>query len=177
MNGQSSSHPHARWQRFLDGYQRVLRVPVVGLAIVAGVGLAVMMSVTCADVVLRIFRISLTGAYDLVKLSGAITIACALPYTTAVKGHVAIEYFFHKLSRRGRIGVDAVIRILVLGLFAVLGWQSVRYGVDLRANNEVSQTLQIPVFWVPWVIAVACGLVVLVTVYHLLRPGQPMIPP
>ena len=50
----------------------------------------------------------ITGALDLGKGCGALVIAGALPYTTAVKGHVAIEYFFHKLGRRGRIVVDTL---------------------------------------------------------------------
>ena len=92
-------------------YHRALRALVKALAYVAGASLMVMVLVTSADVVLRIFRLSLTGAYDIVKIAAAITIAAALPYTTAIKGHVAIEYFFHKLGRRGRIVVDALMRL------------------------------------------------------------------
>ncbi len=177
MHDRQSSPSATTFQRALDRYQQWLRVPVTILAVVAGASLMIMMLVTCADVVLRLFRVSLTGAYDVARITGALTIACALPYTTAVKGHVAIEYFFHKLGRRGRIVVDALIRVLAMGLFGVLAWQSVRYGMSLRESGEVSPTLPISVFWVPYVIGLACGLVVLVTFYHLLRPGQPMIKP
>lgn len=155
----------------------VVRVVVYALAGVAGLGVLAMMSVTCADVVLRIFDRSLTGAVDLVTLAGAVTIACALPYTTAVKGHVAVEYFFHKLGRRGRVVVDTLTRLLAIGMFAVVCRESIRYGGKLHANGEVTMTLDIPTFWVPYVIAFASGTVALVILGHLLHPGKELIKP
>jgi TRAP-type C4-dicarboxylate transport system permease small subunit len=160
-------------------YCRALRFVVNALLVVAGLGVLTMMVVTCVDVVMRLPWINraLLGAYDIVKITGALTLAAALPYTTAVKGHVAIEYFFHKLNRRGRIITDAVIRLLGMAFFAFLSWQSVVYGLALRDSGQVSQTLQLPVFWVPYVIGVCCGVVVLVIAYNLVHPGREMIKP
>jgi TRAP-type C4-dicarboxylate transport system permease small subunit len=162
---------------FLQFYHRALRVLVKALALVASASLMVMVLVTSAEVLLRIFRLSFTGAYDIVKIAAAITIAAALPYTTAIKGHVAIEYFFHKLGRRGRIVVDALMRLGGMTLFSLLAWGCIDYGNSLRTRGEVSMTLQLPVFWVPYVLAASCGLVVLIKVYHLTHPGKPMIKP
>ena len=161
----------------VDLYHRGLRALVRALAWVAGASLMVMVLVTSAEVVLRVFRVSLTGAYDIVKLAAAITIAAALPYTTAIKGHVAIEYFFHKLGRRGRIVVDALMRLCGMALFGLLAWGCVDYGNSLRTKGEVSMTLQLPIFWVPYVLAFSCALVVLIKIYHLTHPGKPMIKP
>ncbi len=161
----------------LQFYHQALRALVIALAYVACASLLVMVLVTSAEVVLRVFRVSLTGAYDIVKIAAAITIAAALPYTTAIKGHVAIEYFFHKLGRRGRIVVDALMRLGGMALFSLLAWGCVDYGNSLRAKGEVSMTLQLPIFWVPYVLGVSCALVVLIKVYHLTHPGKPMIKP
>ncbi len=158
-------------------YHRALWASVMALAYVACASLLVMVLVTSADVVLRIFRLSLTGAYDIVKMAAAITISAALPYTTAIKGHVAIEYFFHKLGRRGRMVVDALMRLGGMALFGLLAWGCVDYGNSLRAKGEVSMTLQLPIFWVPYVLALSCALVVLIKVYHVTHPGKPMIKP
>lgn len=161
----------------LGWYDKPLRWLVRSLGIVSWMGLVFMMSVTAADVVLRVFGVSLTGAYDLVEMAAMVTIAAALPYTTAIKGHVAIEYFFHKLGRRGRVVVDSIMRLMVMGLFSLLAWGSVGYGNSLRAKGEVSMTLQAPVFWLPYVLAFSCALVVLITLYHLVHPGREMIKP
>jgi TRAP-type C4-dicarboxylate transport system permease small subunit len=161
--------------RLIDKYHGALQWVVKGLASVAGAALLLMVLITTVDVVLRKFGLSLTGAYDLVKIAAAITVAAALPYTTAIKGHVAIEFFFHKLGRRGRAVVDAFMRLGGMTLFALLAWGCIDYGNSLRAKGEVSMTLQLPIFWVPYVLALSCVLVVLIKLYHLSHPGRPMI--
>ena len=163
----------------LSLYSRMLCLIVYILVVMAGLGVLTMVAVTCIDVILRLPGInrSLFGAYDIVKITGALTLAATLPYTTAVKGHVAIEYFFHKLNRRGRIVVDTIIRLMGMTLFGFLSWRSFIYGLDLYRTGQVSQTLQLPVFWIPYVIGFCCGIVVLVIGHNLLHPGQEMIKP
>jgi len=160
-------------------YTCALRIVVYFLVAVAGLSVLAMMAITCADVVLRLKWINrpFVGAYDLVKIAGALSLAAALPYTTAVKGHVAIEYFFHKFNRRGRIGLDTLLRLLAMALFAFFAWRSVAYGFDLHRIGQVSQTLQFPVFWVPFVIGFCCAVVVLVIGHNLIHPGREMIKP
>ncbi len=163
--------------RLVLRYHRVLRALVRFLGFLSGAGLMVMVAVTTLDVVLRVFRVPFTEAYDLVKIAAVLTVAAALPYTTAIKGHVAIEFFFHKLGRRGRAGVDALMRLMGMALFGLLAWGSVRYGNSLLESGEVSLTLGLPVFWVPYLLAASCGLVVLVKIHHLFHPGQSLLEP
>lgn len=164
-------------RRVIELYYQALRALVKALAWVAGAALMVMVLATSVDVVLRKLGMPLTGAYDIVKIAAAISVAAALPYTTAIKGHVAIEFFFHKLGRRGRMVVDALMRLCGMTLFGLLAWGCIDYGNSLRLKGEVSMTLQLPIFWVPYVLAASCALVVLIKIYHLSHPGKPMIKP
>lgn len=148
---------------------------VLASAAVAGLGVLAMTTVTCVDVVLRQFGHPLVGAYDLVRIAGGVTLACALPITTALKGHVAIEYFFHKLRRPGRIVVDTLMRLVQLTACSVAARECLRHGSKLLRSGEVTPTLQWPTFWVAWVLAAACVLTALVTLYHLTHPGREMI--
>ena len=161
------------------GYAWLLRAVVYTLVAISGISVLTIMLVTCADVILRLKWINhpFVGAYDIVKIAGALSLATALPYTTAVKGHVAIEYFFHKLSRRGRVVLDSLIRPLGMALFAFFAWRSVTYGFELHRTHQVSQTLQLPVFWLPFVIGFCCAIVVLVILHNLLHPVREMIKP
>lgn len=163
--------------RLYSMYVRALRGAVVALAGLSGLGLMAMIAITCGDVIMRAFGRPIVGSYDLVRICGALTIACALPYTTAVKGHIAIEYFFHKLPPLGRIAVDTLTRLLGIALFGLLASRSALYGRQLYEAGETSQTLALPVFWIPYVIAVCCALVMLVILHHLLHPGRPMVAP
>ncbi|MGA1865001.1 MAG: TRAP transporter small permease [bacterium] len=159
------------------GFFKVLRMFVFLLAIIAGIGILTMIGVTCLDVIMRMFRHPLVGAFDIVKVAGTVTIAAALPYTTAVKGHVAIEYFFQKLSRRSRIFTDTFVRMLGILLFSFISRQSLIYAAALKRSGEVTLTLQIPVFLIMYFIAFCFALVALVIFYNLLHPGREMIKP
>ena len=158
-------------------YHRLLKGLVYLLAALAAVSILVLMLITAVDVVFRALNQPIKGAYDLVQIAVVVAITGALPYTTAVKGHVAIEVFYHKLGRRGRVIMDSFIRILAMVLFAVLALQSFFYGNQLKATGQVSMTLQIPLFWVPYLITFSSVVVVLVIFDNLLHPGKEMIKP
>jgi hypothetical protein len=66
---------------------------------------------------------------------------------------------------------------MVIAFFAVIARQTVIYGNTLRRTGEVSLTLQIPVYWVAYVIAATLAVTVLVKIYNLLHPGREMIKP
>jgi len=133
------------------------------------------MMVICGDVILRIVGHPVKGAYDIVRVAGAVTISCSLPITTAMKGHVAIEYFFRKLGRRWRIAVDSVMRLLALGGFVMAAYECVGYGVRFLKNGQVTDTIELPIFWVPWLMAVSFAVTALVVVFHLVYPGRGMV--
>ncbi len=156
-------------------YMKSLRGAVSGLAAAAGAAIVAMMLVICADVLLRAAGRPIAGSYDIVRILSVVVIVCALPYTTAVKGHVAVELLLHKLPGRGRAALDAVNRALVLVLFGLLAVYNVRYGLQLKASGELMATLPIPVYWIPWVITGASGVVVLVISCHMLHPEEELI--
>ena len=161
----------------LDPLWRVLRAIIMGLALVAGLAIFAIIGITVSDVVLRIFKKGILGAYDLVRIAGSIAIACSLPYVTAVKGHIAIEFLHHRLSKRGRTLLDFSFRLIALALFSFLVWRFWLYGVMLLKSNQVMQTLPIPVFWMPWMTAFCFLFVIAAIAYHLIHPGKEFIKP
>ncbi len=164
-------------RKLISVYHRVLRTVVYILAAVSGLAILAMIVVTIADVLLRKSPWPIVGAYDIVQIAGGVAISAALPYTTAVKGHVAIEFLYHKLSQSGRLFLDIFLRVLSIGLFGWAAWQFVRYGQSFRAVNQVSQTLQWPIFWLPWLTAFCLVVMVLVIFYNMTHPGKAMIKP
>lgn len=165
------------FQRSGEFYRRALVALVMGLNTLAGFSIVFMMVVTCADVLMRLFGHPLKGSYDLVQIAGALTIACALPYTTAVKGHVAVEFLYLKLGHRGRMAVDIMVRSILIALFVILAVQSVKYGTSLHRSGEVTPTLEIPLYGVMYLIAFSCAVVSLVVLFNLLNPRKELIKP
>lgn len=154
-----------------------LRRVVSSLGVVAGAAVVAMIVVTCIDVVGRRLGHPLKGTYDIIEILGAITIAGGLPYTTACKGHVAIEFFFQRLSRRGKILVDTVWRTIMVSMFVFLTWRFAQYGLEIKASGQGTSTMGWPVFWLPWWFSLCCGVMVLVILYHLTHPGKALMKP
>jgi len=146
-----------------------------GMTGISCIGLVAMMVIIFADVSLRVMGYPVKGAYDIVRVAGAVTIACSLPITTAMKGHVAIEYFFQKLNMRWRVAVDSVMRVVMIGAFLLAAYECVGYGIRFLRNSQVTDTIEMPIFWVPWLMAVSFGVTALVVVFHLVYPGREMV--
>ena len=161
----------------LESFFGAVRGIIVALALLAGVAILGMMGVTMVDVVLRLFRTGMVGAYDIVRICGVVAISCALPYVTAVKGHIAIEFFYQNFARAGRVVLDSVFRVLALALFGFLVYRNVHYGLSLHASGTMMPTLRVPVFWMPLLVSFNAVLICIVIAYHLVHPGEEMIRP
>jgi TRAP-type C4-dicarboxylate transport system permease small subunit len=125
------------------------------LHVIAGGSLVFLMTVTCADVVLRYFRHPIPGTYELVGYAAAIAIGFAMPLTSWMRGHVMVDSIIARLPRGGRAGFHVITRLLAIGLFVLLGWNLVTFGFDLRATGEVSPTLELKYYPVVLGVAVA----------------------
>ena len=156
---------------FWDGVMAL----VYAFAFAAGVALIAMALLTCADIAMRLAGRAFAGTYDIVKILAVVAVAGALPLTTAAKGHVAIEFFFGKLGPRTRLVVDSVMRAAMIAALGFSVWGLWLRGARVRVANEVSNVLEIPLFWTFWVLAAACALTAVVVVFHLVKPGKEMV--
>ena len=136
---------------------------------VAAVAVVVMMSVTALDVVMRFFRISLPGAYDVISLLGAVVVAFALTYTSIQRGHIAVDFVYQKVPERYRPFLDIFNEFAGCVFFALLAWQCFVYAAAFRSAGEVSLTIQMPVY--PFVagIGLNCVLLSMYLLLHLVR--------
>ncbi len=132
------------------------------LNFVSGFGLVGMTCLTCADVVLRLFRHPILGTYEIIGFMGATVAGLAMGYTTMKGGHVAVAVVVMQLSRRIQMGIFTIINLLGIGLFALLTWVCIDYGNDLKISGEVSLTLELPFFSVLYGLALSSFVVCLV---------------
>ncbi|HPQ43150.1 MAG TPA: TRAP transporter small permease [Syntrophales bacterium] len=122
----------------------------------------IMMALTCADVLLRIFRHPIPGTYEIVGLMGTIGVSFALAYTTAQKGHITVEFLTDKMPKKARLMIVTVGEFFSTVLFGILAWQGILYAMDLKQTGEVSLTVEIPVYPFVFGIAIGCMLTCLV---------------
>ena len=130
-----------------------------GLAVLAGIALAVLTLLTVADVVMRAFGRPIAGSFEVIGWLSAVALALALGYTQAHRGHVAMTLVTDLLRGRGAALLDALNSLAALVLFAIVAWVVIRYGQTLQESGSLSETLKALVY--PWVFVVAAGFVVL----------------
>lgn len=153
----------------METYDRILKAASRALSVVAGVSLVLLMTLTVVDVVLRGFRMPIPGTYELVAFAGSLVIGLALPITQRARGHIYVEVLVERLPRAARDGMHLATRLLVIGLFAVIGWNLVKYGIGLIRTHEVSLTLQMPFWPFAFAVALACFVQCLVCVGEIFK--------
>ena len=141
---------------------------------VAGIAIVAMMLLTCADVILRLFRKPILGTYELVCYLSVVGASFAMPHTSLKMGHVAVSFVVDIFPKRIRGIIESITGLVGISLFAVLAWRSFRYALSLKAGGEVSQTIQLHFY--PFVFgigfaAIGVCLVLLVGLGRNLRKG------
>jgi len=139
------------------------------ICLIAAFCLVVMMLLTSSDVILRYFGHPIKGSYDMVGLLGAVTVALSIGYTQLNGRHVATEFIGFVRSRVIQTIVRTAACLVSIGMYAVIAWQCSMVGAQLRAVGRVSDTMQIPVFPFPYVVAFGCAVNCFVLLVDLLR--------
>ena len=128
-----------------------------------------MMFLTCADIVLRLFRRPILGTYEIVGFLGAMVVGLAMAQTTLERGHVAVQVVVTRLSPQVQEVIYLITHLLSLLLFALLAWECVRYGNDFRASGEVSLTIRMPFYPVVYGIAFSAAVVCMVLFVDIMQ--------
>lgn len=136
---------------------------------VAAGAVVVMMCLTCADVILRLFRHPIPGTYEIVGLLGSVIIAFSIGYTSVEKGHIAVEFIVQKFPLRVQRFIDTINDLISACLFGLITWQSIVYASDLKQSGEVSLTIQMPIYPYVYGIALGCGLLCLVLLLDFVK--------
>jgi TRAP-type C4-dicarboxylate transport system permease small subunit len=139
------------------------------LNLIAGISLSFLMFLTITDVILRFFRKPIVGTYELVAFSGAVVIGFSVPLTSWVKGHVYVDFFILRFSQKTRNILHILTRSLVIWLFLMIGWNLIKYGMDLHKSGEVSLTLQMPFYPIAYGLAICCFIQCLVILCDILK--------
>jgi TRAP-type C4-dicarboxylate transport system permease small subunit len=139
------------------------------LNVIAGVSLTFLMLLTIADVILRNFRRPVVGTFELVAFAGAVAIGFSMPLTSWLRGHIFVDFFILKFSQKVRNIFNIASRGVVIILFLLIGWNLIKYGMDLQKSGEVSLTLQMPFYPFAYGIGICCFVQCLVMVCDIVK--------
>ena len=136
---------------------------------VAGLCLAAMILMTCANIFLRIVWIPLKGTYELMGYFGALVTAFALGYTQMKKGHIAVDVLVTLFKPKAQKLLQAISCLICTIFFSIAGWQIFQYGTTLWRTGEVTETLRIAYYPFAYGVAGGCLLLALVMLIEFLQ--------
>jgi TRAP-type C4-dicarboxylate transport system permease small subunit len=139
------------------------------LNVIAGISLTFLMLLTVMDVILRSLRKPIVGTYEVVAFAGAIVIGFSMPLTSWVRAHIFVDFFILKFSQKIRNVFNIATRILVIVLFFLIGWNLIKYGMDLYKSGEVSLTIQMPFYPIAYGVGICCFVQCLVLICDIAK--------
>ena len=139
------------------------------LSYIGAAALTFMMLLTVADVFMRAGGRPILGTYELVALSLAIVIGFTIPKVSLDRGHVYMEIVLDKLSKRNKAVLNTFTRIMCLILFTIVGYNLFLIGSEFHTSGEVSSTLKLPFFPIPYFVGVCCFVECFVFIFDIVR--------
>jgi TRAP-type C4-dicarboxylate transport system permease small subunit len=130
-------------------------IPVV----IAGVAVLALMSLASINVCLRIAQMPYSGTYEIVAFLGAIVTAFALGDTQLRKSHIVVDIVSDRYPAWLKKVMDSVGYIFSAFFFLIVGRVLFKWGNQIAASGEVSETLKI--IYYPFVYIVAIGFFIL----------------
>jgi TRAP-type C4-dicarboxylate transport system permease small subunit len=153
----------------MEGFLKTINGISRFLNIIAGISLTFLMLLTITDVILRGFKSPVPGTFEVVAFAGAVVIGFSVPLTSWLRGHIFVDFFILKFSQKGRDIFNIATRCVVIVLFFLIGWNLIKYGMDLQKSGEVSLTLQMPFYPVAYGVGVCCFVQCLVLVCDIVK--------
>ena len=126
---------------------------------IAGLFLLAMITISGANIVLRLFGLPIRGTFELMGYFGAVVTAMALGYTQIKRGHIAVDIVVLRFSEKTQRILLAVNHLVCTAFFIIVALQVYKYATTLWETGEVTETLQIVYY--PFTYAVALGWLVL----------------
>ncbi len=127
-----------------------------GLNLIAALMLASMILLTVTDVILRIAKTPIVGTYEIVGLLSAALIGFSIPFTSCIRGHIRVDFFLMLLPPDAIRIANITAKCLGIGLFFLIGWNIILFGIDLAQAGEVTPTRHIPFYPVLYGIGASC---------------------
>jgi TRAP-type C4-dicarboxylate transport system permease small subunit len=125
------------------------------LMVIGGVALIALMLLATGNVILRIFQLPFSGAYEILSFLGAVVTASALGYTQRAKGHIVVDILSERYPGMAKRLVNALSYFVISLFFAVVTWQIFLWGMKISESGELSETLKI--IYHPFIYAVSLG--------------------
>jgi TRAP-type C4-dicarboxylate transport system permease small subunit len=155
--------------RVTESFHKVAQA-MEGIGVVA---LLFTMVITSSDVVMGIFRSPINGAYDLAGIGSGIAISFSIAITSWKRQHITVDTITRKLPMRLQTLWNSVLRIVNIGVFALISIYLIKFSASLKQSGEVCGTIpSLPLWPIAFALACACLAQCLVAIADLVNPRR-----
>lgn len=127
---------------------RALDLSCRGFALGGGLVLAAMALMSVASIVGRtVFGSPITGDFELVQMSCAISVTMFLPFCQMVRGHIIVDFFTAKMTPRTQAMLDLLAAVLLAALAFLVAWRLSVGLLELRGSGDSSMILRVPTWY------------------------------
>jgi TRAP-type C4-dicarboxylate transport system permease small subunit len=137
----------------MDYFNRIIGTITRSFDYLARLGMVALMVLVVANVILRYGFTSIGGTYDYVQLITALSVTSAVAYCAYERGHIEVEILMERVPERLQGIVGSIIGLFSVGFFALASWQCVKAGIDMKAMNETTMAIYIPLYHFMWYLA------------------------
>ncbi len=135
------------------------------------VSLAGIVIVTFVDVAGRYcMNKPLVGSLEILELSMAVLGGFAMFYTTTRGGHISVDLFYVRFSRRKQTAVNRFGSLLGFGTWVIIAYQVYLLGMHMMKSGDFTSLLHIPIFPFQFIFALGILLYSLTLLIQTLRP-------
>ncbi len=150
---------------------RMLKKIVKWLEFVAGIALLFVTLLSGSDIVGRIFKAPIQGAYEIISFTGGIVLGFAIPDSILARAHVTVDLIVDRAPAGMRSALHVFTRILGGMLFVLMGYASVKMAARLHAAGEYTPVLELPFYPVAYAMAGAFFVSAILLFVELTKKG------
>jgi TRAP-type C4-dicarboxylate transport system permease small subunit len=154
------------WEAFV--FDRLCHITSSWLEKTAGLVLVFIMLLIGCDIVGRLLRTPIPGAFEVVTFAGGLIIGLLLPMSLRMKEQVRIEAVTERLPPSIRLALDATTRFIIVLFMIGVSYAFFQMGNNLRESGEMSPVLHLPFYCVAYAMVVAFIVAPMILVEQLL---------
>ncbi len=124
----------------------------------SGFCLILMVVLTCANILFRIFWKPIPGTFELMGLLGAIMAAFALGSTQIKKENISVDILFNTFPAKLKFILNTINDLACMTFFSIAAWQLVKWATILLKEGELTETLRIIYYPFVYGAALGCGI-------------------
>lgn len=138
---------------------------------IGGCVLILMICLTCANILLRQFGMPVRGTFELMGYMGALIFSLSFGYSHEKREHIYVSILFDRFPQKLKQAARMVNSFLTTIFFALLSFQLVKNALNLKAVEELSETLRVAYYPVILVLASGTAYLILLIIFELFKPS------